>query len=222
MKDYQNFQFLDFMHSSTESVAIDEFLKLLNQQSVYDTILKENLYEEQPLSNYEVLKQIIADKVFLEQKNNELTKELCKAQNELNNLEHKPFLSSNTRQDNKEIAENKKTDNTDSKNLEDSFSDLNLNSNLNELLEFFSAIYKNFWSAVSPKELAHSLGLKTVPIIASPYIPPTRSSIKKTKRRFENLNPSKRQKIIFLCRMLRKNHNLVIHRDFSRLIDEEH
>ena len=206
------------MSSSTESVAIDEFLKLLTQQSVYDSISKEHLYKEQSLSNHEILKKIIADKVFLEQKNNELRKELCKAQNELNNLKHKPFLSSSTRQDNKEIAEKKKTDNTDPENLEDSFSDLNLN----ELLEFFPAIYKNFWSAVSPKELAHSLGLKTVPIIASPYIPPTRSSIKKTKRRFENLNPSKKQKIIFLCRMLRKNHNLVIHRDFSRLIDEEY
>lgn len=218
MNDYQNFQFIDFMSSSTESVAIDEFLKLLNQQSVYDSILKENLYEEKSLSNYEILKKIIADKVFLEQKNLELTKEICKAQNELNNLKHKPFLSSSTQQYNKEIAEKKKTDNTDSKKLEDSFSDLNLN----ELLGFFPAIYKNFWSAVSPKELAHSLGLKTVPIIASPYIPPTRSSIKKTKRRFENLNPSKRQKIIFLCQILRRNHNLVMHRDFSRLIDEEH
>ena len=218
MHDYQNFQFIDFMSSSTESVAIDEFLKLINQQYVYDSILKEHLYEEQSLSNYEILKKIIADKVFLEQKNNELTKELCKAQNQLNNLKHKPFLSSNTRQDHKEIAEKKKTDNTDSKNLEDSFLDLNLD----ELLEFLPAIYKNFWSTVSPKELAHSLGLKTVPIIASPYISPMGSSIKKTKCRFENLNSSERQKIVFLCRMLRKNHNLVIHRDFSRLIDEEY
>ena len=221
MKDYQNFQFIGFMHSSTESVAIDEFLKLLNQQYVYDSILKEHLYEEQSLSNHEILKQIIADKVFLEKKNNELTKELCKVQNELSNLKHKSSLSSSIRQDNKEIAENKKTDNTDPEDLED-LEDLSLDLNLDELLEFFPAIYKNFWSAVSPKELAHSLGLKTVPIIASPYIPPTRSSIKKTKRRFENLNPSKRQKIIFLCQILRRNHNLVIHRDFSRLIDEEH
>ena len=221
MKDYQNFQFIGFMHSSTESVAIDEFLKLLNQQYVYDSILKEHLYEEQSLSNHEILKQIIADKVFLEKKNNELTKELCKVQNELSNLKHKSSLSSSIRQDNKEIAENKKTDNTDPEDLED-LEDLSLDLNLDELLEFFPAIYKNFWSAVSPKELAHSLGLKTVPIIASPYIPPTRSSIKKTKRRFKNLNPSKRQKIIFLCQILRRNHNLVIHRDFSRLIDEEY
>lgn len=221
MKDYQNFQFIGFMHSSTESVAIDEFLKLLNQQYVYDSILKEHLYEEQSLSNHEILKQIIADKVFLEKKNNELTKELCKVQNELSNLKHKSSLSSSIRQDNKEIAENKKTDNTDPEDLED-LEDLSLDLNLDELLEFFPAIYKNFWSAVSPKELAHSLGLKTVPTIASPYIPPTGSSIKKIKRRFKNLNPSKRQKIIFLCQILRRNHNLVIHRDFSRLIDEEY
>lgn len=218
MNDYQNFQFIDFMSSSTESVAIDEFLKLLNQQSVYDSILKEDSYEEQSLSNYEILKKTIADKVFLEKKNNKLTKELCKAQNELNNLKHKPFLSSSTRQDNKEIAEKKKPNNTDPENLEGSFSDLNLD----ELLEFLPAIYKNFWSAVSPKELAHSLGLTTVPVIASTYIAPTGSSIKRANRRFKNLNLSERQKIIFICRMLKRNYNLVIHRDFSRLIDAEY
>lgn len=218
MNDYQNFQFIDFMSSSTESVAIDEFLKLLNQQSVYDSILKEDSYEEQSLSNYEILKKTIADKFFLEKKNNELTKELCKAQNELNSLKDKPFLSSSTRQDNKEIAEKKKANNTDPENLEGSFSDLNLD----ELLEFLPAIYKNFWSAVSPKELAHSLGLTTVPVIASTYIAPTGSSIKRANRRFKNLNLSERQKIIFICRMLKRNHNLVIHRDFSRLIDAEY
>lgn len=218
MCNHQNSQFIDFMSSSTESVAIDEFLKLLNQQSVCDSILKEKLYEEQSLSNYEILKKIIADKVFLEQKNNELTKGLCKAQNELNNLKHKPFLSSNTRQDNKEIAEKKKTDNTNSENLEGLFSDLSLD----ELLRFLPAIFKNFWNTVSPKEFANSVGLKAVPIIAFPYITPTKSSVKKIKRHFENLNPSKRQKILFLCQVLRKNHDLVIHRGFSRSIDKKY
>lgn len=57
MHDHQNFQFIDFMSSSTESTAIDEFLKLLNQQFVYDSILKKNLYEDQSLSDYEIVKK---------------------------------------------------------------------------------------------------------------------------------------------------------------------
>lgn len=70
------------------------------------------------------------------------------------------------------------------------------------LLVYLPAIYRNFWGAVRPDELALLAGTLTVPNVPSPYPDPSPDTIVALRRRFLQLPELDRQRVLAFCREL--------------------
>lgn len=70
------------------------------------------------------------------------------------------------------------------------------------LLVYLPAIYRNFWGAVRPDELALLAGTLTAPGVPSPYPDPSPDTVVALKRRFLQLPELDRQRVLAFCRDL--------------------
>ena len=73
---------------------------------------------------------------------------------------------------------------------------------IEQLLVFLPAIFRNFWGKVRPDELALLAGTLKVPSITSPYLDPSADTVAILKRRLLNLPEQDLNKIIRFCREL--------------------
>lgn len=93
--------------------------------------------------------------------------------------------------------------------------------NMEQLLSFLPAIFKDFWNKVRPDELAIVAGHITVPVIPSPYFSPGQSAVLAKKRQFLQLAAADQQQIIRFCQELQHNYALQMHAEFSPLLSEQ-
>ena len=70
------------------------------------------------------------------------------------------------------------------------------------LLVFLPAIYRNFWGAIRPDELALLAGTLTAPNVASPYPDPSPDTVVALRRKFLQLPESDRQRVLVFCQNL--------------------
>ena len=92
---------------------------------------------------------------------------------------------------------------------------------MESLVSFLPAIFKDFWNTVRPDELAMIVGNINSPQIPSPYNSPSLSAVQQKKRQFTATAEQNQEKIIQLCRELARNYNtLVIHAEFKPVIGE--
>ncbi len=92
---------------------------------------------------------------------------------------------------------------------------------MESLISYLPAIFKEFWNVVRPDELAMLVGQINPPQISSPYNSPTLSAVQQKKRQFSAMSEENQEKIIQLCRELVQNYQqLAIHAEFKPLIGE--
>lgn len=90
---------------------------------------------------------------------------------------------------------------------------------MESLVTYLPAIFKDFWNVVRPDELAMIVGMLTPPTISSPYHSPSLSSVQQKKRQFLALSESTQNKILDLSRELSHNHNqLQVHQEFKSIV----
>jgi hypothetical protein len=90
---------------------------------------------------------------------------------------------------------------------------------LESLLVFLPAIFKDFWNVVRPDELAMIVSVLNIPSVPSPYHSPSLSTVQQKKRQFLALSEESQGKILDLCRELVHNHNaLQVHQEFKALV----
>lgn len=70
------------------------------------------------------------------------------------------------------------------------------------LLVFLPAIYRNFWSVVRPDEVAMLAGTFRTITVPSPFPEPTPDTVLVMKQRLRFMEPSEREKILAFCRSL--------------------
>ncbi|OOV88329.1 hypothetical protein [Oceanospirillum linum] len=71
-----------------------------------------------------------------------------------------------------------------------------------QLTTLLPALYKNFWSSISPSDLALLAGTTEVPQIRSPVHEPTDAVIQTLKKRIQVLHSSQKEELRQLCRQL--------------------
>jgi hypothetical protein len=86
------------------------------------------------------------------------------------------------------------------------------------LLVFLPAIYRNFWGVVRPDELALLAGTLKVPDIDSPYSEPSPDTVLMLKRRFLQLPELDRERVLGFCHEL--PHRLDVRPEMRDLIRE--
>lgn len=93
--------------------------------------------------------------------------------------------------------------------------------NMEQLLSFLPAIFKDFWNKVRPDELAIIAGHITVPVIPSPYFSPGQSAVLAKKRQFLQLAAADQQQILRFCQELQHNYALQMHAEFFPLLGDQ-
>lgn len=89
------------------------------------------------------------------------------------------------------------------------------------LVTYLPAIFKDFWNIVRPDELAILANVLNVPQVSSPYHSPSLSTVQQKKRQFLALSENSQEKILALCRELAHSHNgLKVHQEFYRLVGD--
>ncbi len=73
---------------------------------------------------------------------------------------------------------------------------------LEQLLVYLPAFYRNFWGKVRPDELALLAGTLNVPTIASPYTDPSPDTVLALKRRFLQLPDVAQAQVLGFCQAL--------------------
>lgn len=73
---------------------------------------------------------------------------------------------------------------------------------IERLLVFLPAIFRNFWGVVSPAELALMVGTLRIPNISSPYLDPSPDTVATLKRQLKSLPESDRCRIVEFCSAL--------------------
>lgn len=91
---------------------------------------------------------------------------------------------------------------------------------LENLLSFLPAIFKDFWNTVRPDELANIAGLLTPPQISSPFPSLSNAAVQSKKRQFQLLSEADQQQILQFCILLKKDFSLSTHLEFQSLIGE--
>lgn len=86
---------------------------------------------------------------------------------------------------------------------------------IEHLLVFLPAIYRNFWSVIRPDEVAMLAGTFKAINVPSPYPDPTPDTVLVMKGRLKALAPSERDKIMDFCRSLQ--HRLQIRPEMREL-----
>jgi len=89
--------------------------------------------------------------------------------------------------------------------------------NLENLISYLPAIFKDFWNIVPPIELANIAGKINPPNIPSPYHSPSEQAVALQKRRFDSLDENTQKNIITFGVQLSQHYSLKPHRTFSRL-----
>ncbi len=85
-----------------------------------------------------------------------------------------------------------------------------------QLLSFLPVIFENFWSSLSPADVALLCGQLTIPEIPSPYPEPAADTVHTMKRRFLALPLAEREKIVRWCQSL--SHPLRVRNAFRDLL----
>ena len=89
---------------------------------------------------------------------------------------------------------------------------------IEQLLVFLPAIYRNFWGVINPSELALMVGsLKTLDI-PSPQIEPSADTVKVLKKKLLNLPQRERNQLLSFCRQL--PHNLQVRGEMRDLLED--
>src|SRR5471030_1048186 len=83
------------------------------------------------------------------------------------------------------------------------------------LLVFLPAIYRNFWSVIRPDEVAMLAGTFKAIIVPSPFPDPTLDTVLLMKQRLKSMAPAEREKIMAFCRSLQ--HRLHIRPEMREL-----
>lgn len=89
------------------------------------------------------------------------------------------------------------------------------------LVSFLPAIFKEFWSVVSPNDLANLAGLLEAPDIKSPYPILTENAIRAKYQEFLALDTVDREKILNFCHMIKRNYTLRVNYIFKHLLIKE-
>ena len=88
------------------------------------------------------------------------------------------------------------------------------------LLSFLPAIFKDFWNKVRPDELALLAGNLSTPVIPSPYHSPSSQAVMAKKRQFLQLAIVDQQQIKRFCLEIKRNYPLDMHPEFAPIITE--
>jgi len=91
---------------------------------------------------------------------------------------------------------------------------------IEKLVTFLPAIFRNFWGTVRPDELAMLAGTLNIPQIPSPCPEPSAETIGRMKRYLFSLPPEERARIIEFAQML--PYKLQVRSEFQGLWKEEH
>ena len=92
---------------------------------------------------------------------------------------------------------------------------------MESLIVYLPAIFRDFWNVVRPDELAMIAGVLSSPAIQSPYHSPSLSTVQHKKRQFSALSAASQAKILGLCRELAHSYNsLQVHPEFKALVGE--
>jgi hypothetical protein len=86
-----------------------------------------------------------------------------------------------------------------------------------QLLVYLPAIYRNFWTVVRPDEVAMLAGTFKPITVPSPFPDPTPDTVLVMKQRLKAMVPAERQKILEFCRGLR--HQLHIRPEMRDLFE---
>lgn len=89
---------------------------------------------------------------------------------------------------------------------------------IEHLLVYLPAIYRNFWGAVRPDELALLAGTLTVPDVPSPYPDPSPDTVAMLRRRFLQLPEIDRERVLAFCGDL--THKLDVRAEWRDLVGE--
>lgn len=92
--------------------------------------------------------------------------------------------------------------------------------NMEYLLSFLPAIFKDFWNKVRPDELSLIAGKIDTPDIPSPYFSPSTQAVLSKKRQFLQLAAVDQHQIKLFCQELSHNYALQIHTEFAYLLTE--
>jgi hypothetical protein len=89
---------------------------------------------------------------------------------------------------------------------------------IEQLLVFLPAIYRNFWGVINPSDLALIAGSLKVPNIPSPQIEPSADTVKALRKKLLNLPLRERHQLLSFCRQL--PHNLQVRSEMRDLLEE--
>lgn len=92
--------------------------------------------------------------------------------------------------------------------------------NLENLISYLPAIFKDFWNIVPPIELANIAGKINPPNIPSPYHSPSEQAVALQKRKFDSLDENTQKEIIVFGIQLSQYYSLKPHRAFAKLLEE--
>lgn len=85
--------------------------------------------------------------------------------------------------------------------LEEELQQLRL-PDVEHLLVFLPAIYRNFWSVVRPDEVAMLAGTFRAITVPSPFPEPTPDTVLAMKQQLRSLDPAEKEKLLAFCRSL--------------------
>lgn len=89
---------------------------------------------------------------------------------------------------------------------------------MERLLVFLPAIFRNFWGVVRPDELALMAGTLKVPVIESPYPDPSAATVATLKRQLQKLPETDRAQVTGFCRALQ--HRLEVRPEMREFVPE--
>lgn len=89
------------------------------------------------------------------------------------------------------------------------------------LVSFLPAIFREFWSVVSPSDLANLAGLLEAPDIKSPYPILSDNAIRAKYKEFLVLDSSDKEKIISFCRIINRHYTIKPNYIFKPLLIKE-
>jgi hypothetical protein len=87
------------------------------------------------------------------------------------------------------------------------------------LVTFLPAIYENFFTVVSPQDLALMAGTLQQPNITSTYTEPDNNTLQMLKKRLTNLPPAARQQVIAFARQI--PHSLKVRKEMQSFMEDD-
>lgn len=196
-------------------------IQVLRYEPIIDSI---EVFDQKKVNNPNWISKYLLPIVIVENKFDELQKQEKVLNNELTSLkksldDNKKTLYQDYDQYTQQLKREKQQLLEQIDNLKTQTNNVQT-PNLETLISYLPAIFRDFWNIVPPIELANIAGKINPPNIPSPYYSPSEQAVALQKRKFDRLDENTQKDIVAFGIQLSQHYSLRPHRIFSKLFME--